>query len=175
MSIPDLLLFASKALRGHRLRTGLSMLGVAIGVAAVVVLTSLGVGARDYVTDQFASLGTNILIVLPGKTETTGGLPGIGGVPRDLDRGCKLTDSDVFVCEGDEYDTAFFDKGPKFLHYHPHFLLLLNIEFDHADIFANLEEIKTSFRRLLNIVPENGMVLINGDDANCRAVASESG
>lgn len=84
MNIPDLLLFASKALRGHRLRTGLSMLGVAIGVAAVVVLTSLGVGAREYVTDQFASLGTNILIVLPGKTETTGGLPGIGGVPRDL-------------------------------------------------------------------------------------------
>jgi len=84
MSFPDLLRFASGALRGHRLRTGLSMLGVAIGVAAVIVLTSLGVGARDYVTDQFASLGTNILIVLPGKTETTGGLPGLGGVPRDL-------------------------------------------------------------------------------------------
>lgn len=84
MSLPDLLRFASGALRGHTLRTGLSMLGVAIGVTAVVVLTSLGEGARDYVVDQFASLGTDILIVLPGKTETTGGLPGLGGVPRDL-------------------------------------------------------------------------------------------
>lgn len=84
MSFPDLLRFASGALRGHTLRTGLSMLGVAIGVTAVVVLTSLGEGAREYVIDQFASLGTDILIVLPGKTETTGGLPGIGGVPRDL-------------------------------------------------------------------------------------------
>lgn len=84
MSFPDLLRFASGALRGHTLRTGLSMLGVAIGVTAVVVLTSLGEGARTYVVDQFASLGTDILIVLPGKTETTGGLPGLGGVPRDL-------------------------------------------------------------------------------------------
>lgn len=84
MTFPDLLRFASGALRGHTLRTGLSMLGVAIGVTAVVVLTSLGEGAREYVIDQFASLGTDILIVLPGKTETTGGLPGIGGVPRDL-------------------------------------------------------------------------------------------
>jgi len=84
VSFPDLLRFASGALRGHTLRTGLSMLGVAIGVTAVVVLTSLGEGAREYVVDQFASLGTDILIVLPGKTETTGGFPGIGGVPRDL-------------------------------------------------------------------------------------------
>jgi putative ABC transport system permease protein len=84
MSFLDVLRFAAGALRGHKLRTGLSMLGVAIGVTAVVVLTSLGEGAREYVVNQFASLGTDILIVLPGKTETTGGLPGMGGVPRDL-------------------------------------------------------------------------------------------
>jgi putative ABC transport system permease protein len=84
MSFLDVLRFAGGALRGHKLRTGLSMLGVAIGVTAVVVLTSLGEGAREYVVNQFASLGTDILIVLPGKTETTGGLPGMGGVPRDL-------------------------------------------------------------------------------------------
>jgi putative ABC transport system permease protein len=80
----DILAFAARALRGHRLRTGLSLLGVAIGVAAVVTLTALGEGARRYVVGQFASIGTNLVIVVPGKTETTGGMPGMGGVPNDL-------------------------------------------------------------------------------------------
>jgi len=84
VSLRDLLGFAAQALRGHRLRTGLSLLGVAIGVAAVVTLTALGEGARLYVIGQFASVGTNLLIVVPGRTETTGGMPGMGGVPNDL-------------------------------------------------------------------------------------------
>ena len=84
MTLRDLLGFAARALRGHRLRTGMSLLGVAIGVAAVVTLTALGEGARLYVVGQFASIGTNLLVVVPGKTETTGGMPGLGGVPNDL-------------------------------------------------------------------------------------------
>jgi putative ABC transport system permease protein len=84
VSALDLLRFAARALRGHRLRTALSLLGVAIGVAAVVALTALGEGARRYVLAQFASVGSNMVIVLPGKTETTGAMPGIGGVPHDL-------------------------------------------------------------------------------------------
>jgi putative ABC transport system permease protein len=84
VSLRDLVGFAARALRGHRLRTGLSLLGVAIGVAAVVTLTALGEGARRYVIGQFASIGTNLVIVVPGKTETTGGMPGMGGAPNDL-------------------------------------------------------------------------------------------
>jgi putative ABC transport system permease protein len=80
----DLLRFAFGGLRGHRLRAGLSLLGVAIGVASVIVLTSLGQGARDYVTGEFTGLGTNLLIVLPGKTTTTGMIPAIGGTTHDL-------------------------------------------------------------------------------------------
>jgi len=80
----DLFRFAFGGLRGHPLRAGLSLLGVAIGVASVIVLTSLGQGARDYVTGEFASLGTNLLIVLPGKTTTTGMIPAIGGTTHDL-------------------------------------------------------------------------------------------
>lgn len=79
----DLLRFAAGSLRGHGLRTAMSLLGVMIGVSAVVILTALGEGARRYVVDQFAGLGTNLLIVLPGKTETSGSF-GIGGVPNDL-------------------------------------------------------------------------------------------
>jgi len=97
----------------------------------------------------------------------------IGGIPRNFGRGAEFNDSKYFVIEGDEYDTAFFDKRSKFVHYMPALLIVNNIEFDHADIFNNLDEIKLSFRRLLNIVPQNGMVVLNGDDANCREVARD--
>ncbi len=80
----DLFRFSAGALRGHRLRTSLSLLGVAIGVASVVMLTSLGEGARRYVTGEFASLGSNLLIVIPGKTETVGATPLLGTAPNDL-------------------------------------------------------------------------------------------
>ncbi len=80
----DLLRFSAGALRGHRLRTGLSLLGVAIGVASVIMLTSLGEGARLYVTGEFSSLGSNLLIVLPGKTETQGATPFVTNAPHDL-------------------------------------------------------------------------------------------
>ena len=120
-----------------------------------------------------------------GKTTTTALLtwimekaglkPGyvIGGLPKNLGQGARLNDSKYFVIEGDEYDSAFFDKRSKFIHYLPELLIINNIEFDHADIFNNLDEIKLSFRRLLNIVPRNGMVLVNGDDANCVEVARD--
>jgi UDP-N-acetylmuramate: L-alanyl-gamma-D-glutamyl-meso-diaminopimelate ligase len=77
------------------------------------------------------------------------------------------------VIEGDEYDSAFFDKRSKFVHYLPELVIVNNIEFDHADIFNNIDEIKLSFKRLLNIVPQNGMVLLNGDDPNCVEVAKD--
>src|SRR6184192_1647220 len=120
-----------------------------------------------------------------GKTTTTallawimekaGRKPGyvIGGIPKNFGEGARLNDSKFFVLEGDEYDTAFFDKRSKFVHYLPELVIVNNVEFDHADIFNNLDEIKLSFRRLLNIVPQNGMVVVNGDDANCVDVAKD--
>jgi len=84
VSAGDIFAFAGNALLQHRRRTLLSLLGVAVGVTAVVFLTGLGEGARRYVMGQFASLGTNLVIVMPGKVETKGGLPGVGGVPNDL-------------------------------------------------------------------------------------------
>ncbi len=90
----------------------------------------------------------------------------IGGLPKNLGRGAEFTDSEFTVLEGDEYDTAFFDKRSKFLHYLPECVVINNIEFDHADIYNSLAEIQLTFRRLLNIVPRNGMAFVNGDDAN---------
>ncbi|MEO8352960.1 MAG: UDP-N-acetylmuramate:L-alanyl-gamma-D-glutamyl-meso-diaminopimelate ligase [Chthoniobacteraceae bacterium] len=95
----------------------------------------------------------------------------IGGIARNLGQGCSLHESKYTVIEGDEYDTAFFDKRSKFLHYLPELVIVNNIEFDHADIFEDLDAIKLSFRRLLNIVPNEGMVLVNGDDPNAVEVA----
>ena len=84
MTLPDLLGFAARSLLGHRLRSLLSLVGMAVGVAAVLLLTALGEGAREYVAREFANIGSNLLIVVPGKTETTGALPGMGGAPNDL-------------------------------------------------------------------------------------------
>jgi UDP-N-acetylmuramate: L-alanyl-gamma-D-glutamyl-meso-diaminopimelate ligase len=94
----------------------------------------------------------------------------IGGIPHNLGQGCKQQAGKHWVLEGDEYDTSFFDKRSKFLHYLPELLIINNIEFDHADIFENLEAIQLSFRRLVNIVPRNGLILVNADDPNARAV-----
>ncbi len=93
MSPWELLRFAWCALVGHRLRAGLSLLGMTVGVGAVILLTALGEGARAYVSNQFANLGSNLLIVVPGKTETTGGMPGMGGAPNDL----TLDDFEAFL------------------------------------------------------------------------------
>lgn len=95
----------------------------------------------------------------------------IGGIPRNLGKGASFTDSEFVVLEGDEYDTAFFDKRSKFLHYLPEVVVVNNIEFDHADIYDSLDQIKLTFRRLLNIVPRNGIAYINGDCVNCLEVA----
>lgn len=90
----------------------------------------------------------------------------IGGIPIGYDSGFKSGISDIVVLEGDEYDTAFFDKRSKFLHYKPYILIINNIEFDHADIFNSLDDILLSFKRVVNIVPENGHIIANFDNDN---------
>src|SRR5450755_4439883 len=111
-----------------------------------------------------------------GKTTTTSLLawvfehnglrPGflIGGLPNNFGEGARFTDSPWFIIEGDEYDTAFFDKRSKFLHYLPEIAIINNLEFDHADIFDNLAAIQYAFKRLITLVPRNGQLLANGDD-----------
>jgi len=90
----------------------------------------------------------------------------IGGAPRNFDSSARLTNSEFFVIEGDEYDSAFFDKRPKFIHYHPKISIINNIEYDHADIYKNLKEIIFQFHQLIRLVPSNGKIIYNGDDKN---------
>jgi len=90
----------------------------------------------------------------------------IGGIPNNLHQGARFTDSEWFIIEGDEYDTAFFDKRSKFVHYLPEVGVINNLEFDHADIFENLGAIKKSFSHFIRLIPRNGLLLANGDDPN---------
>ncbi|NTV02118.1 MAG: UDP-N-acetylmuramate--alanine ligase [Chlorobiaceae bacterium] len=148
------------------------------------------VAMPDLVRRELIGRNTSIVVAgTHGKTSTTsiaawlleaGGLePGflIGGIPENFGMGCRpsgMTEQGYFVTEGDEYDSAFFDKRSKFLLYRPDVVIVNNVEFDHADIFNSLDEIKRSFRLLVNLVPRNGLLLVNGDDPNSLEVSSKA-
>ncbi|HET6646927.1 MAG TPA: UDP-N-acetylmuramate:L-alanyl-gamma-D-glutamyl-meso-diaminopimelate ligase [Pyrinomonadaceae bacterium] len=122
-----------------------------------------------------------------GKTTTTsiaawvldqGGLNPtflIGGVAQNFGVSFRVTDSDYFAIEGDEYDTAYFDKGPKFMHYLPEIGIVNNIEFDHADIYPDLAAVKLAFRRFMNLIPPNGRLIAGWNSAEVREVVASMG
>ncbi len=100
--------------------------------------------------------------------EDNGFEPGflIGGVPKNFDVSARIGNDSVFVIEADEYDTAFFDKRSKFIHYYPDILILNNLEFDHADIFDSLADIERQFHHLVKLIPDDGQIINNADDQN---------
>jgi UDP-N-acetylmuramate: L-alanyl-gamma-D-glutamyl-meso-diaminopimelate ligase len=122
--------------------------------------------------DEFLR-GKEVLVVAGthGKTTTTSMLSWIfeyagthpsfliGGIPENFGRSFQLAEGKYFILEGDEYDTAFFDKGPKFLHYFPDAVILTSVEFDHADIYKDLDAVETAFKRLVNLVPSRGRIV----------------
>lgn len=122
-----------------------------------------------------------------GKTTTTsiaawvldqGGLNPtflIGGVAQNFGVSFRVTPSDYFIIEGDEYDTAYFDKGPKFMHYLPELAIVNNIEFDHADIYNDLAAVKLAFRRFMNLAPRNGKLIAGWDSRHVREVVASMG
>lgn len=97
----------------------------------------------------------------------------VGGIVQNFGASFRVADSDYFVIEGDEYDTAYFDKKPKFMHYLPEIAIVNNIEFDHADIYRDLWEIKYQFSRLMNLVPSNGRLICGIDSPVVREVLDE--
>jgi UDP-N-acetylmuramate: L-alanyl-gamma-D-glutamyl-meso-diaminopimelate ligase len=134
--------------------------------------------------DEFL-VGKEVLVVAGthGKTTTTSMLAWIfetaglqpsfliGGIAENFGRSFGLGDGKHFILEGDEYDTAFFDKGPKFLHYFPDSLILTSVEFDHADIYKDLDAVETAFKRLVNLVPRRGrIVAFDSGDASSESL-----
>ncbi len=110
--------------------------------------------------------------LLAWMLQGTGKKPGflIGGWLKNFDSNYGYPDGDYFVVEGDEYDTAFFDKGPKFLHYRPYASILTGIEFDHADIYDNLRQIQNNFRKFVSIINPNGFLLVEDSKKNMEPV-----
>ena len=117
---------------------------------------------------------TTATSLLAWVMESAGLSPGflIGGIPNNFAGGAQMGQGKHFLVEGDEYDTAFFDKRSKFVHYCPDTVILNNIEFDHADIFSDLAAVKRAFRQLVAIVPRRGLIIANGEDANVREVVA---
>ncbi len=155
------------------------IIGNAISRGNPLLEAILDAGARyqsgpQWLAEQVLA-GRHVLAVsgTHGKTTTTamlawvlecaGAAPGflIGGAPLDFERSARLGTGRAFVIEADEYDTAFFDKRSKFIHYRPRTLILNNLEFDHADIFADLAAIETQFHHLVRTVPRSGQVVVN--------------
>ena len=138
--------------------------------------------------EEFFLPGHDSLIVTGthGKTTTTSMLSWIlhhagrkpnfliGGVAENFGRSFGLGGGQEFVLEGDEYDSAFFDKGPKFLHYHPQEAIITSLEFDHADIYENLAAIELQFRRMVNLVPRRGRIVAWGESENVRGVVQKA-
>ncbi len=136
--------------------------------------------------DEFLR-GSEVLVVAGthGKTTTTSMLAWIfhsagldpsfliGGIAENFGSSFHIGKGKHFILEGDEYDTAFFDKGPKFLHYFPDSIILTSVEFDHADIYRDLDAVETAFKRLVNLIPRRGRI-IAFDGASGRAAESES-
>lgn len=137
-------------------------------------------------------IGKNRSVVITGthgKTSTTaltawlyeyGGLqPGflVGGIAENFNSGCRVSgrkEGGYFITEGDEYDTAYFDKRSKFLHYRPDIAVINNIEFDHADIFSSLDDIVKSFRQFIMLIPSNGVLLVNGHDTIAQEISEKA-
>lgn len=129
--------------------------------------------------DSFVIAGTH------GKTTTTslmawvaencGKQPGflIGGIPKNFSQSFKNPAANTFVIEGDEYDTAYFDKVPKFIHYKPKHVVLTSVEFDHADIYKDFDAVKAAFLRLMTLIPPNGSLVYWGDDQNVKEIAAK--
>jgi UDP-N-acetylmuramate: L-alanyl-gamma-D-glutamyl-meso-diaminopimelate ligase len=138
--------------------------------------------------EEFFLPGRDSLVVTGthGKTTTTSMLSWIlhhagrhpnfliGGVAENFGRSFGLGGGDEFVLEGDEYDSAFFDKAPKFLHYHPREIIITSLEFDHADIYENLAAIELQFRRLVNLVPSRGRIVAWGESETVRGVLQKA-
>jgi len=138
--------------------------------------------------EEFFLPGHDSLVVTGthGKTTTTSMLSWIlhhagrhpnfliGGVAENFGRSFGLGGGDEFVLEGDEYDSAFFDKAPKFLHYHPHEVIITSLEFDHADIYENLAAIELQFRRMVNLVPRAGRIVAWGESETVRGVVQKA-
>jgi len=169
--LPDLVVIGNALSRGNP------------EVEAILDLKIPYISMAELLKEHFIRGKTSLVVTgTHGKTTTTsmlawvfesaGKTPGfmIGGIAENFGTSCRDGKGSYFITEGDEYDTAFFDKRSKFFHYLPEQLIINNLEFDHADIFNSLDEIKKAFRLMLRLIPKSGLIAANGDDPNVQDI-----
>jgi UDP-N-acetylmuramate: L-alanyl-gamma-D-glutamyl-meso-diaminopimelate ligase len=169
---PDLVIVGNKVSRGNAEVEALLASGLPYA-SLPEALAELFIAARRSVVVAGTHGKTTSTALLAWVLERAGRDPSmmVGGEALDFGGNYKLGAGGLFVVEGDEYDTAFFDKGPKFLHYRPQALLLTAVEFDHADIYRDLEHVKSAFRQLVAIVPAAAPVVVAADFVHAHDVA----
>ncbi len=173
--LPDLVVIGNALSRGNP------------EVEAILDLKIPYISMAELLKENFIRGKTSLVVTgTHGKTTTTSMLawvfekggknPGfmIGGIAENFGTSCREAKGSIFITEGDEYDTAFFDKRSKFFHYLPEQLIINNLEFDHADIFNSLDEIKKAFRLMLRLIPKSGLIAANGDDQNVETLLHSS-
>lgn len=168
---PDLVVVGNVITRNHEEAQAL--------LATDIPYTSLPKALGEFVIADRQSI---VMTGTHGKTTTTSlmawvaescGIKAgylIGGIPLNFNKSFRVPKDPWFIIEGDEYDTAFFDKVPKFIHYRPRHVILTSIEFDHADIYKDLDHVKEAFKVLMGLIPEDGTLVYNGDDENIKSL-----
>ncbi len=136
------------------------------------VLSELFLAQRTPVVIAGTHGKTTLSALTAWLLEASGGQPGffIGGIGRNFNTGARIGRGPFFVVEGDEYDTSFFDKGPKFVHYRPQVVMLTSVEFDHADIYRDIDHLTESFIKLVRIIPPDGLLIACSDYENVRSI-----
>ncbi len=164
-SRPDLVVVGNVITRDNPEALALSDLGLPY-VSFPQAIRHFGLKGKRSVVVSGTHGKTTVSAAIAWILEKAGMAPGfmIGGISREFQSNFKLGKGPYFVIEGDEYDTAFFDKGPKFLHYNPWATILTSIEFDHADIYRDLDHVVESFRKLIAYIPLEGILIANGND-----------
>ncbi len=162
---PDLVIVGNALSRGNPEIEALLSSGIPY-VSFPAALSKFFLAGRHSVVIAGTHGKTTTCSIAAWLLESAGKDPGflIGGVPKNFGRGNKLGKGSHFVVEGDEYDTAFFDKESKFLHYQPRTALVTSVEFDHADIYRDLEHVKSAFIKFMKLVPADGLLVVNADD-----------
>jgi UDP-N-acetylmuramate: L-alanyl-gamma-D-glutamyl-meso-diaminopimelate ligase len=170
---PDLVIVGNKVSRSNPEVEALLASGLPY-VSFPQALAELFVADRRSIVVAGTHGKTTSTAMLAWVLECAGRAPSlmVGGEVLDFGGNYKLGDGEYFVVEGDEYDTAFFDKGPKFMHYRPQGLLLTAVEFDHADIYRDLEHVKDAFRRLIDILPATAPLVVAADFGHARDVVA---
>lgn len=135
-------------------------------------LGEIAIGKRNSIVVAGTHGKTTTTSMMAWIAQVCGLKPGflIGGIPLNFELSFKNPEGDFFVIEGDEYDTAFFDKVPKFIHYKPKFVILTSVEFDHADIYKNLDDVKSAFVKLLELIPKDGVFIYKHGDKNIASI-----